>query len=584
VPSRRKVRDSDAVDATLGHSYTPDTCKRSRGEGRGLVFPESIFSFRLVANEREIRGNVRMKLIVVATMVAWAWAGQATSSGSSTAEVLRWQPHDFAFHIEQEPNRPFQVSFSAEVTGPGGVKLIVPGFYDGGATWKVRVAPTAEGVWTLTTRSPTADLNNQRAAFVCISNPSPTVHGGLNVDPEHPRHFVYEDGTRFFLMGYECDWLWALDANDPDLKTVNRFLDKLAANGFNYVLLNVYAHDTTWRRGKTAEDDYGPPPLYPWEGTNSEPDHSRFNLAYWQHYDRIIDALCRRGMVAHIMIKVYNKMVRWPAKGSAEDDLFFHWLIARYSAYPNVHWDFSKESNNDRDLNYKLGRIRFIHDNDPYHRPITTHTDLETFDAGAYNDVLDYRSDQTHSKWHATLLDHQKQHLWPVLNVEFGYEHGPKGLKDMTYNVVQAPGEVCRRAWEVYMAGAYGAYYYTYTAWDVIRPEDSPPGYAYCRHLRDFFQTTQFWALTPSDELVSSGYCLANRGKEYVAFQNQAQAFSLNLEGLSGSALAKWFNPFTGDFRDAGTMTQGTVRLTPPETWGTGPIALHVVAELGAGR
>jgi hypothetical protein len=507
--------------------------------------------------------------------------GQAIAA---PVQVPRWQPQDFVFHVEQTPERPFQVSFSAEVTGPAGAKLAVPGFYDGAGTWKVRVAPTAEGDWMLTTRSAVTALDNRQTAFVCVSNPLPAVHGGLRVDPKDPRHFVFEDGTRLFLMGYECDWLWALDATDPELKVVNRFLDKLAASGFNYVLLNAYAHDTTWRKGKTANDDYGPPPLYAWEGSNDQPDHSQFNLTYWRHYDRIIDALYRRGMIAHIMIKVYNKMVRWPAPGSAEDDLFFRWLSARYAAYPNVHWDFSKESNNEKDLSYKLGRMRFLRDHDPYHRPITTHTDTQTFNAGAYNSVLDYRSDQTHSKWHATLLEHQKQHLWPVLNVEFGYEHGPQGPKDATYGVVQPPEEVCRRAWEVYMAGGYGAYYYTYTAWDVIRPDDTPPGYAYFKHLRDFFETTEFWTLAPSDELVSAGYCLALCGKEYVVFQNRAQAFSLRLEGLPGSVQAKWFNPFTGEYRDAGTPANGTTQWTPPDTWGAGPVALHVVVGAVAGK
>jgi hypothetical protein len=518
----------------------------------------------------------------MATMIL-TWAGQAVGGSTSPARIPRWQPHDFAFHVDRATQGPFQVPLSAEVTGPGGVKLIVPGFYDGDGTWKVRVAPTAEGDWTLTTRSTLAALDNRQAPFVCVPNPLQTVHGGLNVDPKHPRHFIFEDGTRFFLSGYECDWLWALDATDPDLKVVNRFLDKLAANGFNYVLLNAYAHDTGWRKGKTADDDYGPPPLYAWEGSNDQPDYSRPNLVYWRHYDRIIEALYRRGMIAHIMIKVYNKMVRWPAKGSAQDDLFFRWLIARYAAYPNVHWDFSKESNNEKDLDYKLGRIRFLRDTDPYRRPITTHTDTQTFNAGSYNDVLDYRCDQTHSKWHATLLDHQKQHLWPVLNVEYGYEHGLQGPKDVTYGTAQAPEEVCRRAWEVYMAGAYGAYYYTYTAWDVLRPEDTPPGYAYCKHLRDFFETTEFWTLEPSDELVSAGHCLAKRGQEYVVFQSQAQAFSLKLEGLSGSAKVRWFNPFTGEYREAGSPANGTAQWTPPALWGAGPVALRVAAGRLAG-
>lgn len=92
-------------------------------------------------------------------------------------------------------------------------------------------------------------------------------------------------------MGYECDWLWALDMKDPALGTVNRFLDKLAASGFNYILLNAFAYDTTWRKGNTGADDFGPPPLYPWAGDNDAPDHSRFNLPYWQHYDQVIAAM-----------------------------------------------------------------------------------------------------------------------------------------------------------------------------------------------------------------------------------------------------------------------------------------------------
>jgi hypothetical protein len=36
------------------------------------------------------------------------------------------------------------------------------------------------------------------------------LHGGLIVDPLHPHHFIWQDGTRYFLMGYECDFLWIL--------------------------------------------------------------------------------------------------------------------------------------------------------------------------------------------------------------------------------------------------------------------------------------------------------------------------------------------------------------------------------------
>jgi hypothetical protein len=241
------------------------------------------------------------------------------------------------------------------------------------------------------------------------------------------------------------------------------------------------------------------------------------------------------------MIKVYNKRVNWPAKGSAEDDLYFRWLIARYAAYANVNWDFSKEANNEKDLAYKLGRLRFLRQNDPYHRLLTVHDDRKTYDDAAYNELLDYRSDQQHSKWQATALEHRRQRNWPVVNVEFGYEHGPGGLSDATYEVVQAPEEVCRRAWEICLAGGYTAYYYTYTAWDVLRPQDTPPGYAYFRHLRDFFVGTSYWRMEPHDDLVSDGYCLAEPGREYVVFLNHFTSFSLKLDGLPAPLQSEWY-------------------------------------------
>ena len=495
---------------------------------------------------------------------------------AAEVSVQRWQPQDFAFTSGQQPGNPFAVTFSADVSGPGGIKLNMPGFYDGHGTWKVRVSPTAEGAWSLVTHSSAADLDNKTAAFACVANPSAAIHGGLQVDAKLPHQFVWEDGARYFPMGYECDWLWALDSGDPQLKTLNPFLDKLERSGFNFIILNAYAHDTTWCKGRTGEDDFGPPPLFAWEGTNEKPDHSKFNLPYWQHYDGVIEAMYRRGIVAHILMKVYNKQVNWPAKGSAEDDLYFRWLIARYAAYPNVHWDLAKEANNEKNMEYKIDRLRFIRATDPYHRLLTVHDDHATYDKGAYEELLDYRSDQQHSKWRETMTAHLRQHEWPVINTEFGYEQGPGGAGDKTYNVAQPAEEVARRAWEVCMAGGFGAYYYTYTAWDVIRPGDTPPGYAYFKNLREFFETTGYWRMHPAEGVASEGYCLADPGHEYIVFLNSAGPFSLKLEGLADGLKGQWYQALTGKHQDAGTINSATSEMKPPAEWGAGPVALHI--------
>jgi len=493
--------------------------------------------------------------------------------------VRRWQPQDFTFRSMTEHDNPFSLHFASNVKGPNGVEFSTLGFSDGNGTWKVRVSPNTVGEWSLLTHSEDPQLDSKTVEFSCVQNANPLIHGGLLVDHDHPYHFVHEDGTRFFLMGYECDWLWALDMGSPNLPTLSPFLDKLMAHGFNYILMTAYAHDCPWSKGRTSSDDYGPPPMYPWEGNNEQPVHSRFNLAYWRHYDNVVQALHRRGISAHIMIKVYNKMVNWPEKGSKEDDLYFRWLIARYAPYSNVVWDFSKEAWREPDLEYKLNRLRLIRRHDPYHRLVTSHDDDAPYDSGTYSSLVDFQSDQQHSDWHQTILRQRNQNRWPVANVEFGYEHGPKGLSDRTYEVVQPPEEVCRRAWEICMGGGYVTYYYTYTAWDVIRPQDTPRGYTYFSLLREFFEGTEYWLMKPAEELVSGGYCLANPGKEYVVFLNQPSSFTLRIEEASGPLRSGWYHPFTGERIGALELKKGTTALTPPASWVGTPIAFHVWAQ-----
>jgi hydrogenase maturation protease len=511
---------------------------------------------------------IKLLLCCIATL---ACAGY---SMTQDIQLPKWQPHDFQFKSDSKHENPFSVIFSATVNSPDGKSFSMPGFYDGDGTWKVRLSPILEGSWSLKTNSDDPSLDGKSISFICVPNNDPKAHGGLLVDASNPYHFVYEDGTRYFMNGYECDWLWALDMDDPNLPTINSFLDTLAFYGFNDIILNAYAHDTSWAKGKTSEYDYGPPPKYAWEGTNENPIFDRFNLSFWSHYDRVIDAMNSRGITAHIMIKVYNKMVNWQAKESDEENLYFIWLIARYSAYPNVIWDFSKEANNEKDLDYKLNRFKFLRDHDPYNRLITNHDDKLTYDTGVYNGVLDFRSDQQHSHWHEKILSQRKQNVWPLVNVEFGYEHGPGGVEDKTYGVVQSPEEVCRRAWEICMAGGYIAYYYTYTAWDIIKPNEIPPGYAYFKYLYEFFNQAEYWLMEPVDELVSDGYCLGNKGKEYVVFLNEAKSFKIKLD--DGKFNARWFDPFKGKFIDAGVVTGGEIEFIPPTGFGNLPIVLHL--------
>jgi hypothetical protein len=161
-----------------------------------------------------------------------------------------------------------------------------------------------------------------------------------------------------------------------------------------------------------------------------------------------------------------------------------------------------------------------------------------------------------------------------VCNVEFGYEHGPGGPADRTYRVAQSPEEVARRAWEIAMAGGYPAYYYTYTAWDVIRPDDTPPGYRLFKQLGEFFESTRCWAMAPAADVTNRGWALGDPGREYIVYLSEPQSFSLTLAEAPGYS-GEWFHPFDGVRKPAGSFVGGAQEATPPADW-RGPAALHV--------
>jgi len=76
--------------------------------------------------------------------------------------------------------------------GPGGATIQIDGFWDGGSTWKVRMAPTVEGAWTYSTSSSDSGLNGKTGSFTCVASRS---KGFPKVDPSHRHHFAYSDGT-----------------------------------------------------------------------------------------------------------------------------------------------------------------------------------------------------------------------------------------------------------------------------------------------------------------------------------------------------------------------------------------------------
>lgn len=497
----------------------------------------------------------------------------ATAAGAAV-KVQQYHVRDLSLAGSKTHDNNFMVDVSATFEGPKGEKLTIPGFYEGGNTWRIRFSPVSLGKWSYATQCQAdARMHGKRGVIECTPNTNPNIHGCLKVDPEHPRHFIYEDGTRYFLLGFEADWIWALGMSDRGVRNLRKFVDAIAAHGFNHIVMNAYAHDTSWSRGHASRWDYGPPEMYAWEGTNEKPNHSRMNLGFWRHYDRVIACLQERGVIAHIMLRVYNKMVNWPENGSPEDDLYYKYIVARYQAFSNVLWDFSKEAHNEKDAGYKISVIKAIRKRDAYNRLVTVHDDNGNYDNGNYN-ICDFRSDQQHNRWGETVLAQRKARDWPVLNIEYGYERGVEKLP--TYGVMQGWQEVLRRTYEIICAGGYPNYYYSNTSWDLIKWAPEPPGWKRYLILKNFFDGVRYWQMTPKGR-ANGAWVLADEGKEYVIFAPRGGTVRFSVSRATSPLLAEWLNIYTGERVPAGTVDNGNQSEESP--FGSQPVVLHLRKE-----
>lgn len=494
-------------------------------------------------------------------------------------EVEQFKPHDFSF-TAQAPGNPFDADVVGEFTGPNNVTLRIPGFYDGQGVYRIRFSAPAAGAWRLRTASSIPALNGKTESIQAVPSRNPKVHGVLEIDREHPFHFRYQDGSRFFLMGYEADWLWGADMLDPQRKLMHRLVDQIDKRGFNYVLVNVYAHDTRWCKGKVNEWDFGPSALYAFGGTNDKPDHTVLNPRFFQIYDGMMNALREKGIIAHIMIKVYNKDVNWPAPGSADEARYFRYVTARYQAYPNLVWDFAKEAYNEKNEVLQKNLIDLVRSTDAYKHLTVVHDD----DAYEWNKGLnanaDFRIDQQHSDWEQMIAFDREHRTRPVVNVEFSYEVGVEPLPTHT-NVNQVDWkEMLRRAYRILMAGGYVAYYYNNTAWDIVKPDPEPPGHARWQILKETFESLPYWRMDPVPALAVGGTCLAEPSTTWLCYlegsktRRKENNITLNLTKLSGPATAEWVNTWTGERKAAGQVTGGIVVLDYPETFEKAPALL----------
>ena len=522
--------------------------------------------------------HLAIRRLFVACLFVFANVAAAENQYNSSIETQKhgsditthqWDVVDLQFRSSETPSTAIDIEFTAKFEGPSGQTLRVPGFYDGDDTFVVRFTPPSPGSWSYKTSSPHQPLDGL-VGKVNAADARDGRPGGVVISPEAPTQFRYENGDAYYPIAFESDWLFALDAENPDdIPRTRQLVDSLATNGFNQVVLNVFAYDVKWKKDSKLleKHDYGSPIVFPFGGNNDSPDHSRLNIEYFQRLDRVIDYLDQKGIAAHLMIYVWNKRVNWPKADSEADNRYFDYVVRRYQAFPNMVWDVSKEAlgYGHSDVTYIHRRIERLRQLDAYQRLLTVHdySYCRRFTENVDFVSVQLWSSELHSVMRNVLKDMPGK---PILNIEHGgYEKGPYVVFTGNYT---SP-EVClERAYQCVFAGTYPTHYWQGAAWNVViadldsLPSDQRPRLDYYRHLRGFVDKFDVGRLKAGDKKSNAGFSLHNeplrqtqidtpqRYLYYVPKECEFIGVRLPKDLRGRQMTGTWFNPFDGSYSE----------------------------------
>jgi Protein of unknown function (DUF4038)/Domain of unknown function (DUF5060)/Putative collagen-binding domain of a collagenase len=511
-----------------------------------------------------------------------------------------------------------ETQFTIELTSPSGKIFTVAGFWDGGATWRVRFMPVEAGTWLYRTHSvPVLDgLDGKRGTFVSrkgAGNSRFIQHGPVHISA-NGRFFEHADGTPFFWMG-DTVWYGAILSSKADW---NVYLADRTSKRFNVVHFNVVAP-----RNGVAADENGE---VSFEGAEHVEMPSRFsrlvtkglklvglanekpiriNPRFYQRLDERIDAVNSHGLLAAIVLTWGLRPVdSGNALPEAEVVRLMRYLEARYGAN-HVVWIMTGDSDYKGASGERWKRIGRAAFGERAHAPVTTHPigmhwPWDSFRDEKWLDFVIYQSghgdDAKTLRWihSGPPSRHWEDPPRAFINLEPPYE-GHLGYQSRKPH----SDYTTRRAiyWSLLNAPTAGVTYGAHGVWSWHTAVGQPPtdhpntgiaktwrealsfsGSIQMKYLETFFTSIAWWTLRPDINLLAeqpdgddpAGHVSGARsenGDLVVFYLPVGGKLKLKKGALREGLHAEWFDPRTGQRISTKRSGQGVFQAPDRQDW-----------------
>ena len=445
----------------------------------------------------------------------------------------------------------------------GNRKWEINGFCDSedGSVYRIRFMPSAAGEYTYTVeyRQGVASATSSGKFHVSGS----TRRGPIRVDPQNRSHFIWEGtGQHYFFNGTTAYWLigWRDDA------IIRASLERLHRLKVNRLRVTIAGRTNLYYGEPVMAGKSWTPYIKAWITPADAPDdiyhpgfdYTRFNVDYWQKFERALRFARDRDMIFSLVLDMNDSRVH-PAAGGDDEHRFIQYAIARFGAFSNITWDLGDDLDQYRDDHWTHQTGTLIKEWDPYKHLATSHP-VENVHQDRTSEWFDFTSFQEWSRTqHAFMLAERKRQqslgrIIPQTNEEYGYEdHYPmwaKGLGSESADTLR------RTAWDIVMAGGYqtagetarrgtNVWPDTGGGWMNGRGDDTMTMFQGYAHMVDLFTSVDWWKTEPHDELVNEGnYCLAKPGELYIAYLPRGGELTLKLD--PGKYTGEWMNAASG--------------------------------------
>ena len=475
-------------------------------------------------------------------------------------------------------SNPFtDVTVTGRFRRQGGEPVRVDGFCDSpdGSLFRIRFMPDAPGRYDFDVvfRRGSEEISN-KGSFIAIPGRR---KGILRLDADRPQHFIWAGSSEhYFWNGTTTYYLMGWDD-----ETIRRSIDRLAGYKINRLRVLLYGRNRPhpWNQPVVPTEQFKLH-LNPWPAQRPDDvanpgfDLTRFNVDHWQKYECLLRYARERDVIVSIIFYIGGQVLPTPfAAGSVEEDLYYRYGVARLAAFSNVTWDLGNEYNFHRPAPAWADQMGAkVKQWDPYDHLCSAHNVTHRTPNSTWCDMqLIQRWDAGQNAFMLGQREEQKKtgRIIPQINEEYGYED----LWEKTSG--QRRAETRRRcAWEIALAGCYqttgesartgtGVAPDTGGGWVNGRGDDSMTMLADYRRLVDFFTAFDWWTCQPRNDLIEEQLpCLAAESVRYIVYLPTGGRATIKLS--EGKYRARWFNPRTGDFTEAGAATAPS--WTSPDT------------------